>query len=284
MLRRLSGVGSYHSIAGATIHDRPGYTALMPCDDREPELGEGLDEGLLERTAADLGVPLSAPAVAALSTYAREIARWNERVNLTRLCAPDEMAVLHFADSLACFRVLPPRAALDTSVMRCIDVGAGAGLPGLPLKIACPSLRLTLLESTAKKAAFLRHVTDVLGLTDVSVVAERAEVAGRQPLQRETYDLAVARAVAELRVLAEYALPLLRVGGRLVALKGSGAQVELDAAAAAIDVLGGRAAEVAAYRLPGLNADRHAVAIDKIAPTPAAYPRRPGLPAKRPLR
>jgi 16S rRNA (guanine527-N7)-methyltransferase len=163
-----------------------------------------------------------------------------------------------------------------------IDIGAGAGFPGLPLKILRPELRLTLVESIAKKAAFLRHIAETLGLADVEVVVARAEVVGRDPAHRERYAVAAARAVAELRVLAEYCLPLCRVGGRFLAPKGSSAGDEVQAALPAIERLGGRLAAVEPVDLPGLE-PRTLVVVEKIGPTPPQYPRAPGVPAKRPL-
>jgi 16S rRNA (guanine527-N7)-methyltransferase len=161
-----------------------------------------------------------------------------------------------------------------------VDVGSGAGLPGLPLKIARPDLELTLIEADQAKAAFLVHACATLGLEGVEVVARRAEEAGHDPRLREAFDVAVARALAPMPVLAELCLGLVRVGGRLLAQK-TGSE-DPDAAGHAIEVMGG--ARAAVYASP--SAARRAgtvVAIDKISPTPAAYPRRPGVPTRKPL-
>ena len=163
-----------------------------------------------------------------------------------------------------------------------VDVGAGAGFPGLPLKILRPELQLTLVESIAKKAAFLRHIVDTLALSNVEIVVARAEMAGRDPAQRERYDVAVARAVAELRVLAEYCLPLCRIGGRFLAPKGARIENELQAALPAIAQLGGRLVAIEPVELSELE-PRTLVIIEKITSTPPQYPRAPGVPAKRPL-
>jgi 16S rRNA (guanine527-N7)-methyltransferase len=163
-------------------------------------------------------------------------------------------------------------------------VGSGAGFPGLPLKIYCTRLHLVLLEATAKKVGFLEHVVDHLGLEDVQPLWGRAEEVARDPAHREAYDLVVARAVADLSVLAEYTLPLCRPGGRIVAQKGGSAQEEAQSAAHALSLLGGRLRRVIPVELQGLAESRHLVVIDKVARTPERYPRRPGIPAKRPLK
>ncbi|NJO05556.1 MAG: 16S rRNA (guanine(527)-N(7))-methyltransferase RsmG [Chloroflexaceae bacterium] len=233
---------------------------------------------LLNETAAAWGVPLSATQSAQFATYAAELVRWNAHTNLTAITTPHDISVRHFLDSLACARYwMAPEP--PTSL---IDIGSGAGFPGVPLKLLWPTLRLTLVESVGKKAVFLQHLVDVLALPDVTIVQARAEVAGRDPQHREQYDIVTARAVAELRVLAEYCLPLVRAGGCMLAPKGSNLAPELSAAHAAIATLGGQVRIVAPVVLPGLEPRTIAV-IDKLHPTPAAYPRAVGVPARRPL-
>lgn len=163
---------------------------------------------------------------------------------------------------------------------RVVDVGSGGGLPGLPLKIARPGLKMTLVESDQAKAAFLVRACAALGLPDVEVVARRAEDVGRDPSHRESYDVAVARALAPMRVLVELCLPLVRVGGRLLAQKTE--QEDLDGARRAIDVLGGALNRVVAAPSTARRAGT-VVVVDKVRPTPAAYPRRSGVPARKPL-
>jgi 16S rRNA (guanine527-N7)-methyltransferase len=226
------------------------------------------------------GLELSAEQVQAFELYYRELVAWNERVNLTAITDYEEVQVKHFLDSLSCFQALTGLPA----GWGCIDIGAGAGFPGLPLRIAFPLMRLTVLESTGKKAAFLEHIVAELGLSGVDVVRGRAEEAGREPGLRESFDAALARAVAELPVLVEYALPLVRVGGVFVAQKGSVVENEVEAARAAIALLGGELAEIQTVEVPGLDAPRRLVVVAKASPTPDKYPRRPGIPAKRPLR
>jgi 16S rRNA (guanine527-N7)-methyltransferase len=165
----------------------------------------------------------------------------------------------------------------------CLDVGSGAGFPGLPLKMMLPEIKLTLIEATGKKATFLRHIVEVLGLENVEVLNARAEEVGQLPAHREHYDLVLARAVAHLSVVAEYGLPFCHLGGRMVAQKGADAAAEAEAAQGAFRILGGTLRSVKPIALPGLTGERYLVVVDKTAPTPAAYPRRPGLPAKKPL-
>jgi len=205
--------------------------------------------------------------------YRDELLDWNQRVNLTAITEPSAVERLHFLDSLACLLEPFPFG------VRVLDVGAGAGFPGLPLKIARPDLDLTLLEATGKKARFLEHLTAVLALDLVHVVAERAEIfAGR-----ERFDIVLARALAAMPALLELTLPFCRLGGKVLALKkGAALTAELTSAAHALQVLGGELAEPRAYEfLEGEQ--RQVVVIRKVRPTPAGYPRRPGMPAKKPL-
>lgn len=231
---------------------------------------------LLAAYAADWGLPLSQPQLDQFAAYAAELRRWNERVNLTAITDEADVVARHFLDSLRC------ALSWGAPPGRAVDVGAGAGFPGLPLKILRPEMRLTLIESVEKKAVFLRHIVTELGLDQVEVLAARAEAVGRDPERREQYDLAAARAVADLRVLAEYCLPLCRVGGRFLAPKGAQVERELQAALPAIEILGGRLVAVEPVALPGVE-PRTLVVIEKAAPTPPAYPRGVGAPAKRPL-
>lgn len=232
---------------------------------------------LAEDAAALLGLQLTPAQVAAFERYAAELASWNARMNLTAITDAEGVRVRHFLDSLTVVKA----AALGDG-MRVIDVGTGAGFPGLPLKIAFPAIELTLLEATGKKVRFLEHMRAVLGIEAI-VLHARAEEAGRQPELRESYDLVLARAVARLPTLLEYLLPLARVGGRCIAMKGHTAHSEVEDSAHALTILGGRVADIIAVELPGIAEARYLVAIDKVAPTPAAYPRKPGTPSQRPL-
>ena len=191
------------------------------------------------------------------------------------------------ARSRATARVAPTNVPAGSN-LRVLDVGAGAGFPAVPLKLACPDWRVTLLEATRKKCDFLEPLVIVLALRDTRVVWGRAETAGRtppvssRPAEREQYDLVVARAVAELNVLAEFMLPFARVGGHCIAWKGA-VEAEVRAAGRAIEKLGGRISAVCAVQVPGIDAQRNLVVIEKVSSTPAQYPRREGVPSKKPL-
>jgi 16S rRNA (guanine527-N7)-methyltransferase len=222
------------------------------------------------------GLHLDQHQLAQFASYAAELQRWNQRINLTAISDRHGIVMRHFLDSLRC------ALSWGSTPSRLVDVGAGAGFPGLPLKILHPDLRLTLIESVEKKATFLRHITVELELRDVDVVVGRAETVGRDKEYREQYDVAVARAVADLRVLAEYCLPLCRVGGRFLAPKGAQNADELAGAQKAIDLLGGRIATIEEVDLPGVER-RALVVVEKIGPTPPQYPRAVGIPSKRPL-
>jgi 16S rRNA (guanine527-N7)-methyltransferase len=234
------------------------------------------DMNLLQISTDAWGMPLSRAQLDQFGVYAAELRRWNEQINLTAIIDEPNIVTRHFLDSLRCAK------SWGSAPRNLVDIGAGAGFPGLPLKILRPELHLTLVESIAKKAAFLRHMVDALELINVDIVVARAEAAGRDPAQRECYDVAVARAVAELRVLAEYCLPLCRIGGRFLAPKGARIEDELQAALPAIGQLGGRLVAVEPVALPELE-PRTLVVIEKINHTPLQYPRAPGVPAKRPL-
>ena len=255
------------------------------------------DMELLRDGARTLGLCLTAEHVRAFQTYYHELGIWNEKFNLTAVTQYEQVQIRHFLDSLTCLLALPvPGAArseaglpdvvpLSTAEapLLCIDVGTGAGFPGLPLKIMRPALQMTLLESSRKKITFLEHLVERLELKGVDLLWARAEEAGQDAQHRERYDVVLARAVADLAVLVEYGLPLCRKGGFLIAQKGAQVEGELKAAVAAIQVLGGQLREVKTIQLPGLAEPRSLLLIDKVAPTPAKYPRRPGMPHKRPL-
>lgn len=233
---------------------------------------------LTQYAQRQLGLRLSRSQLSALSLYERELVDWNTRFNLTAIRDPQEIHIKHFLDSLTCLMALR-----ESPVDRLIDVGTGAGFPGIPIKIIYPKMQLTLVESVGKKAEFCRHVVNILDLKRVEVVQERAEVLGQHPTYREQYDWALARAVAILPVLAEYLLPLVRVGGYMLAMKGESGPAEAHSAERALRVLGGHLRQLLRVTLPGVAEERYLVVIDKVAATPPGYPRKVGLPAKRPL-
>ena len=233
---------------------------------------------LIRETQDLLGFTLSAEQLAAFETYRRELEAWNTRANLTAIRDPEEVRRKHFLDSLSCLLVME-----GTPMGRVVDVGSGAGFPGLPLKIVQPDIHLTLIESVTKKTAFLEHIVQVLDLGGVEVLTLRAEEAGRMPEHRESYDCALARAVAPMAALAEYLLPLVKVGGRMLAQKGESGPRELEEAREAIRVLGGKPGEVFPVNIPGVEERRYLVVVEKVGETPEKYPRRVGIPGKRPL-
>ncbi len=235
-------------------------------------------EELTQFAQRRLGLHLTRGQLSTLTLYERELVDWNTRFNLTAIRDPLEIHIKHFLDSLTCLLALR-----DSAVDRLIDVGTGAGFPGIPLKIIYPKMQLTLVESVGKKAEFCRHVVNVLDLRRVEVVQERAETLGQDPTFRQQYDWAVARAVAVLPVLAEYLLPLVRVGGSMLAMKGDSGPAEAHGAEHAFQVLGGHLRQLLPVTLPGVAEERYLIVIDKVAATPHAYPRKVGIPAKRPL-
>lgn len=229
------------------------------------------------------GIPLSDHQMAQFARYYQLLVATNEHLNLTAITAEPDVYLKHFYDSLLGAVAQP---ALRTAPLTVCDIGAGAGFPSLPLKIAFPKLQVTIVDSLNKRINFLRDLMEALGLTGVRLVHDRAEtfVAKGQP-DRERYDLVTARAVARLVVLAELCLPVARVGGQFLAYKAATAEAEQALAAGAIAKLGGRLSGVTALELPTqpVAEERSLILIDKVAPTPKRYPRRPGIPAKQPL-
>ena len=258
---------------------------------------------LLFDGARALGLELNEEHLRTFEVYYRELVAWNEKVNLTAITDYEQVQIKHFLDSLTCLLALKGvkeqrtreqetksqgslRPCSPVTLLPClaIDIGAGAGFPGLPLKIVCRNLQLTLLEASGKKVRFLEHIVSRLGLEGVEVIKGRAEEVGQDAAHREGYDLALARAVAELPVLVEYALPFCRLGGLFVAQKGPEGDAEARAAEGAMSTLGGSLRRIVHLELPHLAEPRSLVVIEKTAPTPEKYPRRPGIPSKRPLK
>ena len=235
--------------------------------------------------AAMLGLALDAGQLAAFARYRDLLLDWNHRVNLTSIVEAAEVETRHFLDSVTCAAPLLARwgGAAAVPALRCIDVGSGGGFPGVPLALALPQLQVTLLESTRKKADFLTHLVAALGLDGVETVAERAETLAHAPAHREAYDVALARALAPLPVLLELTLPFLRLGGLLVAHRRGDLPAEIAAAAHPAEALGGAPPEIVPVTVLPLADGRALVLVEKARPTPHTYPRRPGVPAKRPL-
>lgn len=233
--------------------------------------------------AARLGLPLTEAQRAAFATYLDLIEAQNEWAGITSIADPAEMQRRHFGESLALLVALRSVGLLTGAPVRVADLGPGGGFPGLPMRIVDPSLRLTLIESHGRRCEFMREVVATLGLEGVEVVQARAEDAGRQPALREGFDLVVARALAAVRVLVEYGLPLLKPGGVLATPKGSRWRDELAEADQALSELGGVVLEAVAMPLPPGVPEQAVVLVRREGALSDRYPRRAGMPVKRPL-
>lgn len=234
-----------------------------------------IDKNRLEAKCAVLGIALTGPMLDALDQYAEILVEYNQKVNLTAITDPEGIEDKHFADSLLL-------ANLPETAGKLVDVGTGAGFPGVVAKIFKPELQLTLMEPTGKRVEFLKYVCAQLGLSGVEFAKERAEEAARKAW-REQFDVATARGVAALPMLSEYCLPLVKVGGVFLAMKGPGAAEELAESGAALKKLGGKGSGVAEFHLPGGDV-RNIIRIKKISQTPPVYPRNGGKIAKSPLK
>lgn len=230
--------------------------------------------------AAALGTDLSPDQIAQFELYRDELLAWNRTMNLTAITAPDEVATKLFLDSLTVFLALPQGL---TPATRLVDVGTGAGIPGIPLKIVCPDLPLTLVEATRKKARFLEHLVERLKLSRVQIVVARAEDTAHVAEHREAYQVVTARALARLPITVELTLPFCAVGGVVVVPAKGDFGPDVERASGAVERLGGHIRECRPVAVPWLNDGRALVIIDKVSPSPEAFPRRAGVPAKRPL-
>jgi len=235
---------------------------------------------ILHTGVSGLGIQLTERQLEQFERYYQELLDWNRRTNLTTIVEYREVQTKHFLDSLSVALAVPTALLSRASL---VDVGAGAGFPGIPLKIAFPGMHLVLVESVAKKAAFLHHLVEVLGLGGVEVYTARAEELAHRSGLRERFDLATGRGVAEMAALAELTLPFCHLGGLVVAHKKGDVAQELARASRALETLGGRLKRVVPVALEGLEDGRVLVVVEKVAPTPPGFPRRPGMPQKRPL-
>ncbi len=223
-----------------------------------------------------MGIDLPENALPLFQKHARMITEWNQRLNLTRI-SEEEMAEKHFVDSLTV--LLVPKV---NDARNAIDIGSGAGFPGIRLKVVRPDMKITLVDSLGKRVKFLERVVRALELEGIRCYHSRAEEMGQDKGHREKYDVALARAVASLVLLCEYLLPLVRIGGIMVALKGPSGKEEVKEAERALDILGGRVEDVLELSLPSGDG-RQLVVIEKVGETPRLYPRRPGMARKDPL-
>lgn len=233
----------------------------------------------LRQESQRIEIPLSSKQLEQFSYYYKRMVETNRQFNLTAITEEEEVYIKHFYDSLTLATKVP-----FTQIQSMIDVGTGAGFPGIPLKIAFPHLRLVLLDSLQKRISFLTELVEELGLPDVQLIHGRAEEVGHQSDLREAFDLATARAVAKLNVLAEYCMPFVSVYGYFVAMKGKDVQEEIAEAQPALQRLGRGKLSTHAHLLPKGHGERHLLLVRKGAKTPKNYPRRPGIPTRKPLR
>ena len=232
---------------------------------------------LLKTSAEKMGIELSQNQLEKFDLYKKLLLEWNEKMNLTAITDDEGIAIKHFADSISVLQLIENKNA------SLIDVGTGAGFPGIPLKIANDGFKVTLLDSLNKRITFLEEVKKELGITNLECIHSRAEDGGRNADLREKFDYCVSRAVARLSVLSEYCMPFVAVGGYFISLKGPDAAEELTEAQKAISVLGGKVEKVVEITIPESDLKHCAVVIKKIKSTPKAYPRKAGTAAKKPL-
>lgn len=226
----------------------------------------------------DLGIELTQNQIDQFLTYYEMLIEKNKVMNLTAITEFDEVIEKHFLDSLSLIKVRDLHNRTNV-----LDLGTGAGFPGIPLKIAFPELNITLMDSLNKRILFLQDVINELGLTDIEAVHGRAEEAARNKKYREKYDLCVSRAVANISTLSEYCLPFVKVGGQFISYKSGNIDEELDSAKKGIKILGGTITDVHKFDLGENKQGRSFVIIDKNQPTPKTYPRKAGTPSKNPL-
>ncbi|MCB9138464.1 MAG: 16S rRNA (guanine(527)-N(7))-methyltransferase RsmG [Caldilineaceae bacterium] len=241
---------------------------------------------LLVTGAQEMGISLSPAQQVDFERYYHELAEWNQKFNLTSITDYEDVQAKHFLDSLAGLPILAEELNLPLTLkpgLRLVDVGTGAGFPGVPLKLAAPDIQLALMDGTGKKVRFLEQLTQALALADTSVIQGRAEELGRKEEYRAAFDVVTARAVASLNTLVEYLLPLVRLNGLALIYKGPSAPQEFVDARSAIQMLGGDTVRLAPLDVPFVEGRRFILLIRKVRATPSDYPRGQGLPRRRPL-
>lgn len=235
--------------------------------------------GKFESGLDDLHLNLSTGQMEQFLDYYQILIEWNKTMNLTAITEFDDVVVKHFLDSLCLVQVVT-----DLSDQKIMDLGTGAGFPGIPIKIVYPELNFVLVDSVNKKLNFLNYVIERLGLDNIRTVHGRAEDLSRLPEFRQKFDFCVSRAVANLSSLAEYCLPFVKIGGYFISYKSADVEEEVGEARKAIYLLGGRTEQVFQYKLPETDVPRSLVCIKKERGTPKAYPRKAGIPSKEPIR
>ncbi|UCG55528.1 MAG: 16S rRNA (guanine(527)-N(7))-methyltransferase RsmG [Dehalococcoidia bacterium] len=235
----------------------------------------------LRSGAAKLGIELNPQQLEQFQVYYQKLLEWNQRINLTSITDFKEVQLKHFLDSLTVIPVF--KQSIINKGLSVIDIGSGAGFPGLPLKIALPNIKLVLLEATKKKTNFLNTLILKLNLNDVEPLTGRAEEMAHQPQYRQRFYIVLSRAVATLPVLAELTLPFCAIGGQIIIQKKGYIKGEVNNSAKAIELMGGNQPEIREVEMPEFINDRYLVTIDKVSLTPAKYPRRSGIPIKRPI-
>ena len=231
---------------------------------------------IIDNYSKKLNVVLSATQKKQFYDYMNLLIEWNEKINLTTIINPQEIIIKHFTDSITISRYIEKKDSVA-------DIGTGAGFPGIPLKIIRPELKIELVDSLNKRINFLNIVIDKLNLNDILATHSRIEEFGRNESKRENFDIVTSRAVANLNVLSEYMLPLAKIGGRCICMKGPNVLDETNKSKNAINILGGKLSNIEEFNLPDTNIGRSIVVIDKVKNTPIKYPRKPGLPSKEPI-
>ena len=231
----------------------------------------------LKEESNNLGYLLNDKQIEQFYEYMNLLLEWNEKINLTAITEPEEIITKHFIDSITALKHLENKTNI-------IDVGTGAGFPGIPLKISKPELELTLVDSLNKRINFLDEVKKVLNIENINTIHARAEEIGNNKNYRERYDAAVSRAVARLNVLVEYLLPAVRIGGSCICMKGPDANEEIEEAKNAIEILGGKIEKIEEFNLPNSEIKRTIIIINKVKKTPNDYPRKSGIPSKKPIK
>ena len=233
-------------------------------------------EDKMKEYANELGIILSESQIEMFFKYMNLLLEWNKKINLTAIIDEEEIIIKHFIDSITISKYIP----LETSL---VDVGTGAGFPGIPLKIVRDDIKIVLLDSLQKRINFLDVIIKELNLRDVETIHARVEDFGQNKEYRESFDIATSRAVANLSTLLEYLLPLVKVNGKVICMKGSSVNEEIQNSKKAINVLGGKMEEDVEFNLPKTDIKRNIILISKISTTPTKYPRKPGTPAKAPI-